>query len=88
VKEHFKDPGARLDYGFDWAAWLVGDKLVSSYWKVPPGLAVEDEIMTGTQTIIWLSGGRLGKDYIITNHVATEAGREDDRSMKIKVRHK
>ncbi len=88
MKEYVKDPEATLDYGSDWSAWLEDDELVSSEWKVPRGLIVMDEVMTPIRTIIWISGGRHGKDYVIRNYVITKAGRKDARSKKIKVRHK
>jgi hypothetical protein len=37
---------------------------------------------------VWLSGGTLGTDYLITNHITTSKSRQDDRSMIIQVRQR
>jgi len=67
--------------------------ITASTWALPAdltspavGLTKDSDSHNGTATTIWLSGGVDGEDYIITNHVHTNAGRHDDRSLKIKVR--
>jgi len=86
-----KDPNAILDYYVDWTAWLAGDTIVASSWCVmPASLAVDsDAIMVGLKkTVVWLSGGVAGATYQAVNHIETASGREDDRTIMIKVEDK
>lgn len=84
-----KDPDAELDYGFDWgdeSNWMAtGDIISASDWTVPAGLTEVTDAFTDTRTLVWLSGGTAGEIYLITNSIETADGREDDRSMYIKV---
>lgn len=82
-----KDPSARLEYGFDWVArgWLGDDTIAVSTWDVPTGLVKEDEETASGRCVVWLSGGEVGQTYRVTNHIVTVAGREDDRSLTIRV---
>lgn len=84
-----KDPDAHLDYGFDWADWLDGDTISSSSWIIEG----PDEVLTqdnpghdDTTTSVWLAGGTLDEDYILTNRVTSAANRVDDRSYKVCIR--
>lgn len=84
---YVKDPDASLDYGFDWSDWLdTGETILSSLWTVDDGLTGSGESNDDTSTTIWLTGGTDGEDYKAVNHIVTSAGREDDRTITIKVR--
>lgn len=77
-----KDPGAVLDYGFDWSEWLEsGETITDSSWTVPDGLTQEAIDQNDTTTTIRLSGGTAGQTYQITNHVTTSDSQEDERSF-------
>ncbi|HEX5198980.1 MAG TPA: hypothetical protein VFW27_03485 [Actinoplanes sp.] len=85
------DPDADLDYGFDWSPWLAdGESLSASSWSVTYGTASEitlhDDTFDDTSTTVWVDGGTRSKDYKITNHITTSAGRADDRTHTLKVR--
>lgn len=74
---------------------VAAETITASTWTLPPdptspavGLAEESSSHNGVATTIWLTGGVDGEDYVITNHIVTSAGREDDRSLKIKVRNR
>jgi hypothetical protein len=84
-----KDPSAVLDYIIDWTDWLDDDTISTSSWTIPSGLtaAYADTNNTTTATV-WLSGGTAGTNYSVINHITTAANREDDRTLKIKVRQK
>lgn len=83
------DPDAVLPYGIDWSSWLAdGDSIDTSTWTVPAGLAKGGEDLTGGQATVWLSGGTAGESYLVTNHVVTTDGMEDDRSIRIFVRQR
>jgi len=84
-----KDPDAVLDYGFNWEDWLAdGETISASSWDVESGLTVDSSSFDDTQTVVWLSGGTVGEEYVITNHIVTSAGREDDRSHTIKMKER
>jgi len=81
-----KDPDAKLDYGFDWTNWLAdGETVITSNWTVPVGITKESEANDGYQTVAWLSGGTLETEYTVTNSIVTSAGREEDRSFRVKI---
>ena len=84
---YVKDPDAVLDYGFDWSAWLAaGETIATSTWTVPVGLTNESESNTDTLSVVWLSGGTDRQTYQVVNHIVTSQGREDDRTLKIKIK--
>lgn len=83
-----KDPDAVLDYAIDWSRWLGEDALTAAQWAVPDGLTkVSEALDTGTATI-WLSGGSVGVTYLLTCHITTAAGREEDQSFRIKIKER
>lgn len=87
--DFLKDPDAVLDYGFDWSNWLqTGETISTSNWTVPSGLTEDSASNTATETKVWLSGGTDSKLYGITNHITTSAGREDDRTLSIRVKNR
>lgn len=90
---YIKDPQARLDYGFDWSAWLAsGETITTSTWSITLApdavLTIASSTNDASTTTIWASAGTLGEDYKITNHVVSSAGREDDRTHLLKVRER
>jgi len=93
------DPDARLDYEINWGpfvdelgetqpGWLYEDDvIVSSTWKdATGGLAIDTDSHTDTHAKVWLTGGTPGETGSVTNHVTTAAGREDDRTLRIKIK--
>lgn len=84
-----KDPDAVLDYKIDWSDWMsTGDAIDTSTWTVPAGIAKDSDLSTDDTTTIWLSGGTTGETYSLINHIVTDDGREDDRTVKITVKEK
>lgn len=80
------DPNAKLDYAVDWAAWLQsGETITASTWTVPTGITQTTPApsFSGTAATVWLTGGTVGEHYMVTNHITTSMGREDDRSLYI-----
>ena len=90
MKGFVKDPDAELDYAFDWSLWLEGDTISSSSWVVDSGITIvpASESFTDTITRLFLMGGVIGQDYVLTNSIITPAGRSDDRSVEIRVRER
>lgn len=86
---YVKDPDAAVDYLFDWSTDYLGSRtLVSSSWRISPadaGLVVAAEVARDRQTIVTLSGGRVGHVYRITNHIVLSDGRRDERSLTLRV---
>jgi len=97
-----KDPGAVLNYGFDWAdggandgatsdtGWLQSDTITASTWAVSGGtsLAIDSDTSDTTTTTVVLSGGTANETYTVTNHITTAAGYEDERSIQVKAQQK
>jgi hypothetical protein len=80
-----QDPDAVLDYDVDWGEWLAeGDSLDDV--TVTSDLDVDASVVAGRYVRLWISGGSEGEDYPVTVHVVTEAGREDDRTILIRMR--
>ena len=82
-----KDPQAVLDYMIDWSSWLTAagdDTITASSWTATDGITIDSDTNTTTTATVWLSGGTVGTTYELTNHIVTLAGREDDRTIKIK----
>jgi len=83
-----KDPDATLDYKADWTLWLDGDVIATSQWLVPTGLTEEATSNDDNTATVWLSGGILNTKYEVINRIVTNAGRTDDRTFTIRIRHK
>jgi hypothetical protein len=84
-----KDPEAILDYTIDWSEWLPeGDTLAAATWTVPAGLTLDSQSNTEALATGWLSGGLLGSTYVVTCHITTAAGRQDDRSLRVRIQNR
>ncbi len=85
-----KDPAAVLDYAVDWGAeYLNGDALTESRWTVVPaesgGLSIVSSRFDLMLSTVQVGGGIAGRIYRLTNHVTTAEGREDSRSIMVRV---
>lgn len=85
-----KDPEALLDYAVDWGAqYLAGDALADSSWSVSPdepgGATIAGSHFDLLISTVQVAGGIAGRIYRITNHVTTASGREDSRSIMLRV---
>ncbi|HEY0596711.1 hypothetical protein [Sphingopyxis sp.] len=85
-----KDPGARIDFEFDWqAAYPDGQAIVASSWMVAPdepgGIAVPAAAHDLVQATATLAGGIAGHVYRITNRVTMSDGQVDERSVTMRV---
>jgi len=103
VNSIVKDPSAVLNYGHDWAdegandgastdtGWLQSDTITTSTWAVSGSdalLLVDSDSNDTTTATAVLSGGTANTNYILTNHIVTAAGYEDDRSIVVKVQQR
>jgi hypothetical protein len=84
-----KDPDARLDYVWDWSAWLVGADTIDSasftYTTNDGTLEIGAPAIGAGTVTAFIDGGTLGRTYSVTCHIVTAEGREDDRSQLLKV---
>ena len=80
-----KDPSDVLDYTFRWQRWLDGDTIVTSTWTTESGLTIDSESETIDSATVWVSGGRDGEEYIVTNTITTITGRTKEKSFILKV---
>jgi len=85
-----KDPDAALDYMVDWGVeYLADDALSESHWAVSPaeegGAVVVGERFEPGSATVKVEGGVAGRLYRLTNHVVTASGREDSRSIMLRV---
>lgn len=85
------DPSSVLDYTINWAAWLAASETISaSTWTVATGITQTTPAPsnTTTTTTIWLTAGTAGTTYLITNHITTNQGRQEDRSFSVAIADK
>lgn len=89
-----KDENAHLDYTFDWSQWLtpIADTIAGAISTiVGDGIATigtPADQLTSTAVTIWVTGGTIGQQYILTCKITTAAGRIDERSIYINVRQR
>jgi hypothetical protein len=93
-----KDPDEVTDFSVDWnrsaasaadgTGYLAaGETVTVSTWSVPTGLSKGTDSKTTTTTTVWLSGGTLGEDYDVVNHITTSQGRQADKTVRVKIRN-
>lgn len=85
-----KDPSATLDYSVDWGSdYLADDVLTESSWTVSPaepgGVSIVSNGFDLKSSTVTVGGGNVGRIYRLTNYVVTAAGREDSRSILLRV---
>jgi len=81
-----KDPDSVLDYPVNFSDWLGVDTIDSHTVTAESGLTKDSSSNDSTTVTAWVSGGTVGNTYDLTYHIVTTAGREIDRTIKIKVR--
>lgn len=89
---YVKDPNATLPFVWDWSAWLANegnDTITSAVVTVPTAeLTLGSITNTTTKVTAWISGGTDGEDVDVTCHIVTAGGRQEDRSITVKVRER
>ncbi len=85
-----KDPESALDYSVDWGLrYLTDDVLTESLWSVVPvengGVTIDGTRFDNQSATVNVSGGRPGKVYRLLNQVVTSQGRQDSRSILVRV---
>lgn len=88
-KEFEHAPNAKLDYGFDWTAWLASDETIStSSWDTGVLTSSSPQITGNKITSVFVEGGVVGGNYNLTNTITTSTGRRDSRTLKIFVKNR
>ena len=85
-----KDPAALLDYAVDWGAdYLTNDTIDTSAWTIDPaeagGITVSSSETELTVARVTGVGGIAGRVYRLVNHVVFLSGRQDQRSIVVRV---
>lgn len=85
MKLYAKDPAAILDYKWNWASWLAEGEVIESITVSRDSLdiTIDSSSFTDTTVTVWLSGGTVGDEYIVSVLVNTNQDRTDERSIKI-----
>lgn len=78
-----KAPSAVLDYGFNWALWLVDDTIDTAEWTIPTGLTSSKTATDDVKSVVWLEGGTFGVLYEVPCKIITNGGREDVRTLRV-----
>jgi hypothetical protein len=85
---YVKDPAARLDYAWDWSAWLaeVADTISSATVAVPAGLtAVGSPVVADGFVTQRVSGGEVDAAYTLVCQITTVGGLIDERSIYLTI---
>lgn len=85
-----KDPDAVKDYRWDWTKWLATDETITTATITGDAVdsaPVRDSTAHDGKTVtVWLSGGTVGPaSHPITCHIITNQGRQDDRTIYVKI---
>lgn len=80
-----KDPDDISEFGFNWTEWLEGDTIATSTWVTPAGLTYASDANTTTTTNVFVTGGTEGTVYKLVNRIVTAAGRQADRTIRVRV---
>lgn len=91
VWEDDKDEDEVLDFQINWGDRLdVGETILTSEWEISgDGALVEDtNLISDTNTVVWLSAGTDGENYLLTNRITTSGGRTYDQTVRLRCRTK
>lgn len=84
-----KDPQATLRHSIDWSGWLQeGETITAQSVTAPTGITADQVAQADGVVSYRVSGGRAGKDYVVTCQITTSQGRIDQRSMLYQVRER
>lgn len=88
VSAYIKDPNAVRDFS---VTWLLdeGDTITASTWVAAASnpdlvIAIGANSFINTpapQTLVRLSGGTFGKEYLVINHITTAQGHQEDHTL-------
>lgn len=86
---YIKDPGATLDYSFDWTDWLgTGETITATSWTGDAGITLGAQTFSAYTSTCRISGGTAGSNYTATCQITTSTGEIDRRSLQLKVQNR
>lgn len=88
---YIKDPAARLDYTWDWSAWLaeIADTISSATVTVPDGLtAVGAAVVDDGAVTQRVEGGAVDDAYRMVCQITTAGGLIDERSIYLTINNR
>ncbi len=85
-----KDPQSELDWVFDWSSWLASGETITGHTiTADAGITVapsgKPTTLDAGKVTVWLAGGTLDQRYSIACRVTTNAGRTDERTIRVTV---
>lgn len=85
-----KDPDARLDYTWDWSAWLTAasDTLATATVTPSGTLTATVPVLAAGKVTSFISGGTAGATETAACRVTTAAGRIDERTLYLKIKQR
>lgn len=94
TKTFIKDPDSILDWDFNWnvtdddekVPWLEENEIITDYEiTADDGITVVEDFENNGHVVVWLSGGEVPKEYIVSCKITTSFGRVEQRSILIKM---
>ena len=94
------DPDEKLDYPFDWGAFVddggsPSDTITTSTWTITPQTGSPQapelsgaDIPTVDTTVIFVREAIYGQVYQLTNRIVTAQGRTAERSITLQCEHR
>lgn len=85
-----KDPDAKLDYSWDWTAWLalISDTIASHLITAEAPLSVVSHSDDGHIVSAYVSGGTAGATHSLACRITTVGGRIDERTVYLKIQER
>lgn len=82
-----KDPGATLDYPFDWTDFLTGiSDTIQSVSAAAVGVTVQGvPTFSGMVATVWATGGVVGTPATLTCTIVTVGGRTEPMTIQLKI---
>ncbi len=76
----------RLDYDVDFARWLSDDDTITDATATASdGLMIDSVQVFGQIVKVWVSGGAVGKSYVVTVTATTQDARVKDECFTIRI---
>ena len=88
MKVFTKDPSDILDYTRKALKFLGDDSISTSTWILDSGITKDSDSNDSNSATIFISGGKAGTTYTVTNRIVTAAGLSKDLSFLLKVEDK
>lgn len=80
-----KAPDAEEDFQIQWAGVVESDLIAGSTWNVPSDITLVTHSFTDTTATARLSGGTLGKQYVVENVVTLQSGQNKPQYLTLSI---